>query len=78
MLLHKETSLQKFSEYYDIRVMTICPGEVATKMQKDVDLQYYNLNKHKMLNPKSVAEKIRDMVFDDKKYGNGVSVDLPN
>ena len=31
---------------YDIRVMTICPGEVATKMQKDVDLQYYNLNKH--------------------------------
>ena len=63
---------------YDIRVMTICPGEVATKMQKDVDLQYYNLNKHKMLNPKSVAEKIRDMVFDDKKYGNGVSVDLPN
>lgn len=41
---------------YDIRVMTICPGEVATKMQKDVDLQYYNLNKHKMLNPKSVAE----------------------
>ena len=23
---------------YDIRVMSICPGEVATKMQKDVDL----------------------------------------
>jgi NAD(P)-dependent dehydrogenase (short-subunit alcohol dehydrogenase family) len=22
---------------YNIRVMTICPGEVATKMQEDVD-----------------------------------------
>ncbi len=63
---------------YNIRVMTICPGEVATKMQKDVDLQYYKLNKHKMLHPKTVAEKITDMVFDDKKYRNGVSVDLPN
>ncbi len=63
---------------YDIRVMSICPGEVATKMQEDVDPQYYELNKHKMLHPKTVAEKIIDMVFDDKKYGNGVSVDLPN
>jgi 3-oxoacyl-[acyl-carrier protein] reductase len=63
---------------YNIRVMTVCPGEVATKMQKDVDPQYYKLNKHKMLHPKTVAEKITDMVFDDKKYGNGVSVDLPN
>ncbi len=63
---------------YNIRVMTICPGEVATKMQKDVDPQYYELNKHKMLHPKTVAEKIVDMVFDDKEYRNGVSVDLPN
>ncbi len=63
---------------YNIRVMTVCPGEVATKMQKDVDPQYYKLNKHKMLHPKTVAEKITDMVFDDKKYGNGVSVDLPS
>lgn len=63
---------------YDIRVMTICPGEVATKMQKDFDPHYYELNKHKMLHPKTVAEKITDMVFDAKKYGNGVSVDLPN
>ena len=46
--------------------------------QEDVDPHYYELNKHKMLHPKIVAEKITDMVFDDKKYGNGVSVDLPN
>ncbi len=63
---------------YNIRVLTICPGEVATKMQKDVDPQYYELNKHKMLHPKTVAEKITDMVLDDKKYGNGMSVDFPN
>ena len=63
---------------YDIRVMSICPAEVATKMQKDVDPYYYALNKHKMLSPRTVAEKITDMVFDDKKYGNGVSLDLPN
>ena len=63
---------------YDIRVMSICPGEVATKMQKDVDLHYYELNEHKMLHPKTVAEKITDMVFDDKKYRNGASLDLPN
>ena len=63
---------------YNIRVMSICPGEVDTKMQEDVDAQYYELNKNEMLNPRTVAEKIRDMIFDDKKYGNGVSVDLPN
>ena len=63
---------------YNIRVMSICPGEVDTKMQEDVDPHYYELNKHKMLHPRTVAEKITDMIFDDKKYGNGVSVDLPN
>lgn len=63
---------------YDIRVMTICPGEVATKMQEDVDPRYYESNKHKMLHPMVVAGKITDMVFDDKGYTNGVSVDLPS
>lgn len=63
---------------YDIRVMSICPGEVATKMQEDVDRHYYELNKHKMLHPRTVAEKIVDMVYDNKKYRNGESVDLPN
>ena len=63
---------------YNIRVMSICPGEVATKMQEDVDSHYYELNKHKMLLPKTVAEKITDMVFDDKGYTNGVSVDIPS
>jgi 3-oxoacyl-[acyl-carrier protein] reductase len=63
---------------YNIRVMSICPGEVATKMQQDVDPSYYELNKHKMLHPRTVAKKITDMVFDDKTYKNGISLDLPN
>src|SRR5207249_4236901 len=41
---------------YHIRVMTICPGEVATKMQEDVDRSYYESNKHKMIPPKTVAK----------------------
>jgi NAD(P)-dependent dehydrogenase (short-subunit alcohol dehydrogenase family) len=63
---------------YNIRVMTICPGEVATRMQEDVDPHYYESNKHKMLKPRTVAEKITDMAFNDKEYRNGVTVDLPN
>lgn len=71
-------SLAREVANYNIRAMTICPGEVATKMQKDIDTQYYELNKHKMLHPRTVAEKIADMIFSDKEYSNGVSVDLPS
>ncbi|MDW0289580.1 MAG: SDR family oxidoreductase [Nitrososphaeraceae archaeon] len=69
-------SLAREINNYNIRVMTICPGQVATKMQKDIDSQYYELNKNKMLHPRKVAEKIADMIFSDKEYLNGVSVDL--
>ena len=31
---------------YNVRVMAICPGEVDTKMQQDVDPEYYRNNKH--------------------------------
>lgn len=71
-------SLGKEVAKYDIRVITICPGEVATKMQQDVDARYYELNKYKMLHPRTVAEKIADMIFNENKYKNGISVDLPN
>ena len=71
-------SLAREVANYDIRVMTICPGEVATKMQEDVDPEYYELNKHKMLDPRTVAEKIAEMIFNDNDYKNGISVDLPN
>jgi 3-oxoacyl-[acyl-carrier protein] reductase len=43
---------------YNIRVMTICPGEVDTKMWQDFDSDYYKLNKNKMLKPQHVAKKL--------------------
>jgi 3-oxoacyl-[acyl-carrier protein] reductase len=63
---------------FNIRVMTVCPGEVATSLQEDLDPHYFELNKHKMLSPQTVAQKIVEMVDNDKKYRNGDSVDLPN
>jgi len=71
-------SLAREVANYNIRVMTICPGEVATKMQEDVDARYYELNKDKMLHPRTVAEKITEMIFNDNKFETGITVDLPN
>jgi 3-oxoacyl-[acyl-carrier protein] reductase len=63
-------------EKYNIKVMAICPGEVNTKMQEDVDLEYYRKHKDNMLVPRQVAEKIVEMIFDDKKYNSGQSVEI--
>lgn len=59
---------------HHIRVMAICPGEVATKMQ-EADPEYYSENRDRMLKPEAVAAKIVDMIF-GKKYRNGQSVDI--
>ncbi|AFU58084.1 glucose/ribitol dehydrogenase family protein [Candidatus Nitrososphaera gargensis Ga9.2] len=59
---------------HKIKVMAICPGEVATKMQ-EADPEYYKENRDRMLEPKQVAAKIVDMIFSDK-YRNGQSVDI--
>ena len=61
---------------YDIRVMAISPGEVDTKMQEDVDPDYYRNNKHKMLKSKTVAEKILEMIFEERRYRNGQSIEI--
>lgn len=61
---------------YGTRVMAICPGEVDTKMQEDVDPVYYKNNKHRMLKPKMVAEKILEMIFEDHRYHNGQSIEI--
>jgi len=37
---------------------------------------FYLLNKNKMLSPQEVAEKIVEMILDDKNYQNGESVDI--
>jgi NAD(P)-dependent dehydrogenase (short-subunit alcohol dehydrogenase family) len=61
---------------YGIRVMAISPGEVDTKMQEDVDTGYYRNNKHKMLKSKTVAEKILEMIFEERRYHNGQSIEI--
>ncbi|MGC2574085.1 MAG: SDR family oxidoreductase [Candidatus Nitrosopolaris sp.] len=60
---------------YNIRVMAICPGEVDTKMQQDIDIDYYRTNKQKMLLPSTVAKKIAEMIFENE-YTNGQSVEI--
>lgn len=59
---------------HHVRVMAICPGEVATRMQES-DPEYYRETIDMMLKPEDVAEKIVDMIFNDK-YRNGQSVDI--
>ena len=61
---------------YNIRVMAICPGEVDTQMQQNVNLNYYKKNKHNMLQSKDIAEKIAEMIFKEHQYHNGQSVDI--
>jgi 3-oxoacyl-[acyl-carrier protein] reductase len=61
----------------NIRVMAICPGEVDTKMQADLDPEYYRKNKNKMLQPRQIAGKIAEMISDKQhKYHNGQSVEI--
>lgn len=63
---------------YNIRVMTIFLGQVATKMWQDYDYNYYEKNKNKMLSPQKVTTKIVEMIFDTKNYRNGDSVEMYN
>ena len=63
-------------ESYNIRVMTIFLGQVATKMWENYDYNYYEKNKNKMLSPQKVAAKIVEMILDVKNYKNGDSVEM--
>ena len=63
---------------YNIRVMTIFLGQVATKMWEGFDYSYYEQNKRRMLHPHDVAAKIVDMIFDAKNYKNRDSVEMYN
>jgi 3-oxoacyl-[acyl-carrier protein] reductase len=60
----------------NIRILTIFLGEVATKMWEEYDFSFYQKNKSKMLQPKDVAVKISEMIFDAKTYKNGHSIEM--
>jgi 3-oxoacyl-[acyl-carrier protein] reductase len=65
-------------EMYNIRVMTIFLGQVATRMWQAYDYSYYEKNKNKMLSPQNVAAKIIEMIVNVKKYKNRDSVEMYN
>jgi 3-oxoacyl-[acyl-carrier protein] reductase len=77
-LLGLAESLALEVDTYNIRVMTIFLGQVATKMWQDFDYSYYEKNKSRMLSPQDVAAKIVEMIFDAKTYKNGDSVEMYN
>lgn len=68
MGLAKSVALE--ADPYKIRIMTMCLGEVDTKMWQDFDPSYYESNKNKMLKANQVAGKIVEMIFDAKHYKN--------
>ena len=71
-------SLAKEVDDSNIKVMAICPGEVDTKMMKDVVNQGFDRSNMKLMKPEEVAKKIYDMIFNQKDYYNGQSIELYN
>jgi 3-oxoacyl-[acyl-carrier protein] reductase len=63
---------------YNLRVMTILLGQVATQMWQQFDRSYFERNKNRMLDPHKVAEKIAEVIFDTKRYKNGDSFEMYN
>src|SRR5919205_4456871 len=71
-----ESLALEVSEHHNIRVLTLFLGEVSTKMWQEYDVRYYQKNKNRMLQPKDVAEKIAEMIFDTMTYKNGDSIEM--
>jgi NAD(P)-dependent dehydrogenase (short-subunit alcohol dehydrogenase family) len=63
---------------YNIRIFTIFLGQVATKMWQDIDYNHYQRSKNRMHKPHEVAQRIVEMIFDDKRYKNGKEVEMYN
>ena len=60
----------------NVKVMTICPGGVDTKMIDDIVDNGYNLSNRNLMKPEQVAMKIYDMIFNQKDYYNGQSIEF--
>ncbi|HEX7141618.1 MAG TPA: SDR family oxidoreductase [Nitrososphaeraceae archaeon] len=61
-----------------VKVMSICPGGVDTKMIEDMVDNGYNLSNRNLMKPEEVAKKIYDMIFNQNDYYNGQSVEFYN
>ena len=71
-------SVAKEVSNYNVKVMAICPGGVDTKMIDDIVDNGYNLSNKNLMKPEQVAKKIYDMIFNQKDYYNGQSIEFYN
>ena len=62
----------------NVKVMEICPGGVDTKMIKDIVKAGYTPCNKDLMKPEEVAKKIYDMIFNQKDYYNGQSIEFYN
>ena len=60
---------------YGIKVFSVCPGAVATQMQKEfMSNEEFEKRKNQMIQPEEVAQKVLQLV--KGKFRTGTSVDL--
>ena len=71
-------SIAKEVDKFNIKVMTICPGRVDTKMMEDIIKEGFNKSNADLMEPEEVAKKIYDMIFNQKGYRNGQSIEFYN
>ena len=71
-------SIAKEVDKFNIKVMTICPGGVDTKMMEDIIKEGFNKSNANLMEPEEVAKKIYDMIFNQKDYYNGPSIEFYN
>ena len=71
-----ESVAKDVADNYNVKIMAICPGGVDTKMIDDIVDNGYNLSNKNLMKPEQVAKKICDMLFNQKDYYNGQSVEF--
>jgi 3-oxoacyl-[acyl-carrier protein] reductase len=62
----------------NVKVISICPGGVDTKMIEDIVDNGYTLSNRNLMKPEQVANKIYDMISNQKQYYNGQSIEFYN
>ncbi|MGE3859478.1 MAG: SDR family oxidoreductase [Nitrososphaeraceae archaeon] len=62
----------------NVKVMAICPGGVDTDMIKGIVNEGYKISNRNLIKAQHVANKIYDMIFNQKDYYNGQSIEFYN